>query len=97
MHEALLTDGGGLAEGDFARLAAKVGLDPRKLATCRDDERHGEALDRAIAAARAAGVGGTPSFLVGASRGDVVEGRLLRGAPTLAKWDEVLSKYLPAP
>jgi hypothetical protein len=40
-------------------------------------------------------VGATPSFLVGASRGHVAQGRLLQGDETYADFVKVLAKYLP--
>jgi protein-disulfide isomerase len=94
MHDALLTDGGGLTASDFERLATRLGLDADRFAACSGDAGQGERLDQQVAGARALGVTGTPSFLVGASRGDVVQGQLLVGDETFADFEKVLTRYL---
>lgn len=94
MHDALLTDGGGLTAEDFDRLATRLGLDPDRFTACSADARQGERLDQQVAGARAFGVTGTPSFLVGATRGEVVQGQLLVGDETFADFEKVLARYL---
>jgi protein-disulfide isomerase len=94
MHDALLTAAGQLTEADFRRHAEALGLDLPEFDACRAEERHGAQLDAAFAAARAVGVSGTPGFLVGATRGNVAQGRLLQGDESYADFEKVLAGYL---
>ena len=91
MHDELLRNAGQLRNADFAKHAEKLGLDAAAFTACNARTDHGERLDVGIAAARAIGVGGTPSFLVGASRTGVARGRLARGSDLAA----VIASYLP--
>jgi protein-disulfide isomerase len=96
MHEALLGHAGQLADEDFRAHAKSLGLDAAAFEACRANGAHLARLDADVAAARAIGVRGTPTFLVGASRGDVAQGRLLQGDETYDDFVKVLEKYLPA-
>jgi protein-disulfide isomerase len=96
MHDALLGSMGKLRDDDFVMAAAQVGLDRARFDACRAEPRHAARLDADSVAARAAGVRGTPSFLVGASRGDVAQGQLLTGDEDFAAFEKVLAKYLAA-
>jgi protein-disulfide isomerase len=95
MHDALLASYGKLREGDLATAAFRLGLDRGRFDACRAEPRHAARLDADFAAARALGVSGTPTFLVGASRGEVAQGQLLAGDETYAEFEKVLAKYLP--
>lgn len=94
MHDGLLTDGGQLTDDDFDRLATRFGLDMPKFDVCSADPHQGARLDEQFLSARALGVSGTPSFLVGASHGDVAQGRLLDGDEDYAAFEKVLAPYL---
>jgi len=93
MHDGLLANGL-LRDADFAARAQELGLDAGAFEACRARAGHDTWLDAALAAGRDVGVAGTPSFLVGPTRGDTVRGRLLRG-PDLASFEKALEKYLP--
>jgi protein-disulfide isomerase len=97
MREALLTAGTVLTDEFIGTTAKKLGLDMTRLAACRADPRHGKRLDADVAAAGQLGVGGTPSFLVGASAGSVARGRLLQGDEDYAAFEKILAAYLPTP
>lgn len=94
MHEALFAGAGQLREQDIEAHARQLGLDAGKFAACRADVRHQARLDADVAAARQAGASGTPSFLVGASAGNVARGRLLQGGEDYASFEKVLARYL---
>jgi len=94
MHDALLDAGGPLRDADFEAQARRLGLDADRFDACRAADHHQAWLDAGIAAARAAGARGTPSFLVGASAGDVARGRLLQGDEDYAAFEKVLARYL---
>jgi protein-disulfide isomerase len=95
MHERLLAkDAGPLRDEDFTRHARALALDLDAFGRCRVERADASWLEVDAAAARAAGVSGTPSFLIGRSAGDVARGRLLRGAPTLAEFDRQIEVLL---
>lgn len=93
MHEALFAAAGQLRDADFTAHASRLGLDAARFDTCRLDPRHGPRLDRAFAEGRALGVAGTPTLLIGASAGDLAQGRLVT-APDFAALEELLAHYL---
>jgi protein-disulfide isomerase len=94
MREALLADAGHLDDADILRHAGRLGLDRNRFDACRLEARHQARLDADVAAARALGVSGTPSFLVGASQGELAQGRLLQGDESYADFEKVLAGYL---
>lgn len=94
MHEALFADAGRLTDADFRRHAERLGLDRARFDACRAESRHGGRLDADYAAARAVGVSATPSFLVGASRDALAQGRLLQGDEDYAAFVRILQEYL---
>ncbi|MBW7930111.1 MAG: DsbA family protein [Gammaproteobacteria bacterium] len=96
MHDALFAAAGQLREQDLEAHAEQLGLDAKLFAACRAEPRHQARLDADVDAARRAGARGTPSFLVGASTGSVVRGRLLQGVSDHAALEKVLVSYLDA-
>jgi protein-disulfide isomerase len=92
MHEALLTAPGQLAEAEIVAHADRLGLDRARWQACRARPDHEARLDAAVAEARALGVSGTPSFLVGGSRGAEAAGRLLQGDEDFAAFAKVLAE-----
>lgn len=93
MHDALLASDGRLAEQDIEALGMGLDLDMARFQNCRGEERHSWRLGQDYAAARAIGVNGTPSFLVGASAGSVARGRLLQGVEDYAELERILAAY----
>ncbi len=93
MHDALFAAAGQLRDPDIEAHAQRLGLDATAFAACRAADRHQVQLDADVAAARAVGASGTPSFLVGASAGDVARGRLLQGGD-YASFKKLLARYL---
>ncbi len=93
MHEALFAAAGQLRDADFTAHARHLGLDQAQFDACRSDPRHAVRLDRAFAEARTLGVAGTPTLLIGASAGELAQGRLVT-APDFAALEELLAHYL---
>ncbi len=95
MHEHLLAkDSGPLRDEDFTRHARSLALDIDAFERCRAERADASWLDTDVAAARAVGVNATPSFLIGKSAVAVARGRLLRGAPTLAEFEQQIDALL---
>ncbi|BAU47460.1 thioredoxin [Sulfurifustis variabilis] len=67
------------AENIFA-YAGDLGLDMDRFRGCLESGRYGEKVERDVAEGRAAGVSGTPSFVLGRLNGDRLEGIRIVGA-----------------
>jgi protein-disulfide isomerase len=76
---------------DYAR---QVGLDVDKFSACLDSGRHADRIKASSALAGTIGISGTPSFVVGSSKGDMAEGIKLVGAQPFAAFDQKLKEIL---
>lgn len=94
-HERLLAkDGGPLRDEDFQRHAVALRLDAASFGQCRVEIADGSWLDGDVAAAKAVGVAGTPSFFIGHSAGDIARGRLHRGAGSVESLSAAIDALL---
>jgi predicted DsbA family dithiol-disulfide isomerase len=92
-----LIDGQNLG-GDVVRtLGRDIGLTTEALDECVQSGRHAAAVDRDVAEAGRLGITGTPSFVVGVLRGDLVKGTLIVGAPSVALFEARIEELLEAP
>ncbi len=82
MHDLLFANQRALETDHLLDYAAELGLDTGRFEACLREERHAAAIDEDIAAARAAGVRGTPATFV--------NGVLLSGAQPLDKFVEAV-------
>ena len=80
MHHALFTGRGGLKRPSLLDYAGRIGIDPGALASCLESDRYESDIDRDIADASAANVSGTPSFVLGKTTDNVIDGVVIRGA-----------------
>jgi protein-disulfide isomerase len=87
-HDAIFAGPNALEDGDLRALGEQVGLDLAAYDSCMDSEAHSRRVDADIAAARGAGITGTPAFLV--------NGVLLRGAQPFAAFDRIITHELAA-
>ena len=88
-HDKLFENNRALEPADLARYAAELGLDPKAFEACLADAKTREKVDADLAAARTAGITGTPAF--------VVNGRLLSGAQPAQNFFEVIDEELAPP
>ena len=86
MFEGLGTDPDALERPALERYAASVGLDPARFAAALDGHKHKDFVDADSRAATAAGITGTPSF--------VINGYYLSGAQPLAKFKKAVERAL---
>ena len=86
MFENLGAQPDALERPSLEKYAATVGLDPRKLATALDTRSHKAFIDAEAAAANAAGISGTPAF--------VINGYFLSGAQPLSKFKKLVALAL---
>lgn len=95
MHDALFASGGALAPEQLIAHARTVGLDSAQFDECLASGRHAAEVQQGIADGAAAGVLGTPSFVVGRTQdGDVVEGTPVRGAQPIEAFRRVIDQTL---
>lgn len=80
MRHVVTLNATALGPPTYDRLAAELGLDAGRFSACLADDRHRAAIDRDIAEATRAGVTGTPSFVLGTTAPDSVEGVRIVGA-----------------
>lgn len=79
---------------DYAKL---VGMDVAKFSACLESGRHAEKIKTSSAIAASLGISGTPTFVVGKSKGDIVDGVKLVGAQPFASFDQKFKEALKQP
>jgi protein-disulfide isomerase len=73
-------------------LARQVGLDVAKFSACLESGRQAGKVRASSAVAESVGISGTPSFVIGRSRGDMVDGVKLVGAHPFPAFDQRLKE-----
>jgi protein-disulfide isomerase len=95
MHDLLFENQSRLAPSLYPQLADTVGLDRRRFESCLADPQIKRQIDEHVALGDAAGVQGTPAFLIGRlQNGVLTEARVLSGAQPLSSFEHVLEKYI---
>ena len=97
MRRALIVNGNALTSETMANLGKGLRLDEREMDKCVADSRLDKALSDDIAQASNLGVSGTPTFFIGRSDGDSVNGMRIVGALPLATFDSRIQALLAAP
>ncbi len=100
MHDRLLANQRALGPKDLPEHARAFGLDVPSFQGCLDSGRYAEAIRNDIAAARAAGVGGTPTFFLGLTEPNDARVKALRtlpGAMEYVVFKRIIESLLPPP
>lgn len=87
-HDRLFENQGQLADTDLKEHASKVGLDAGKFGACFDMRKYQADIDADMAAARDAGITGTPGFFI--------NGRLLEGSQPFENFKTIIDEELLA-
>jgi protein-disulfide isomerase len=99
-HDSIFgqTKGGGtgLALTELPVIAKKLGLDQAKFQQCLDSGKNEQEVKDDMAEGGKIGVAGTPSWIIGKSTGDSIEGKLIVGAQPYAALKEVIDSALEA-
>jgi protein-disulfide isomerase len=74
---------------DYAKM---VGLDVEKFSACLESGRYGDKVKASVDLAGKAGISGTPSFVIGRSKGDMMDGVTMVGAQPFAAFDQKLKE-----
>ncbi|MDQ6985231.1 MAG: thioredoxin domain-containing protein [Candidatus Dojkabacteria bacterium] len=95
--EATQSNGAGVSGGAdaIADLAEEAGAKRSDFEKCLDEERYAEETADDLADGSAAGISGTPGFIVGVLNDDgSVEGELVSGAQPYSSFQTTIEKYL---
>lgn len=90
LRDKLVANGDKLDAKQLPDYAKQVGLDVAKFSACLDSGKHAEKVKTSAALAGTLGISGTPSFVVGRSRGDMADGVKIVGAQPFAAFDQKL-------
>lgn len=100
MADALFINQAKLSAELIERLAGEQGVDPTRLGACAADKKTAERIDADVQEAGRVGITGTPSFVIGTAKGDIVTGTLVVGAQAEANFsariEDALKKAEPA-
>ncbi len=94
MRHGVTVNGNALSRDTYFALARDLGLDMQGFGACLGNEKYKAAVDQDIAAAVAAGVSGTPTFVVGPTAPDGVEGQRIVGAVPYAVFENAIRAAL---
>jgi protein-disulfide isomerase len=83
-----------LSREKYVELARSLGLDTAKLDQCIDADRHKADIDREMAEGMKLGVTGTPTFFVGKTAPDGIEGQRIVGAQPFPAFDAPIKTLL---
>jgi protein-disulfide isomerase len=94
MRHRVTVSGNALSRDTYFALAKNLGLDITRFGACVGNEKYKAAVDQDVAAAVAAGVNGTPTFVVGPTAPDGVEGQRIVGAVPYAVFETAFREAL---
>lgn len=92
MRDLLVSNAARLSEEDLLAYGQRLKLDVGALKACLESGKHRAAIRQDILEAVSLGVNGTPSFVIGRSTEQGVEGELLVGAQPLAVFEAKLKE-----
>jgi protein-disulfide isomerase len=94
MHDSLFKGKGQLKDENIKRYAKDIGLDADRFDDCLRSNRYDAAISAEITEANGQGITGTPTFVVGLTTGDVIEGDILNGAQPIEAFRSQLEALL---
>jgi protein-disulfide isomerase len=95
MHDVLFSNQQALAADQLPGYAGRLGLDAARFTACLDSGKYADAIQQNLGDGAAAGVRGTPSFVIGRTRPDgSVEGLLVSGARPLPEFRQEIDRLL---
>jgi protein-disulfide isomerase len=94
MHELLSADPEAVGPDSYGRFAIALSLDTKAFDACLASDRHLDEIRASRDGAAAAGIRGTPSFVVGVARGETLDGVGITGAQPYAVFEQAINEYL---
>ena len=92
LREKLVANGDKLDAKLLPDYAKQAGLDVEKFSACLDSGRHAGKVKASVDLAGTIGISGTPSFVIGRSKGDMVDGIKMVGAQPFGAFDQKLKE-----
>jgi protein-disulfide isomerase len=80
MRELLLAASADLSPDSITKFGTQLNLDTAKFHACMDGKRYSADIQREVAAASSLGINATPSFIIGKTAKDQIEGVRIAGA-----------------
>jgi len=96
MRHALIVNASSLHTEAMHTFARSLQLDALPFRTCLEGDRYRDEVQRDLRDGQAAGVTGTPTFVIGRSAGDSVDGIVIVGAQPYATFDTRIRELLPS-
>jgi protein-disulfide isomerase len=97
MHDALMRDtSNDLGPDAILKFAQKINLDIPSFKTCLDEKRYVAAIQKDTADAGLLGISGTPSFVIGKTAKDQIDGVRIVGAVPYSVFDNTIKDVLSA-
>ena len=90
----LVTINTALGRETYVSLGKSLGLDTARLEQCIDADRYRDDIDRDMAEGLKVGVNGTPTFFVGKTAADAIEGQRIVGAQPYPAFDGPIKALL---
>lgn len=95
LFKATQSNGQGMTLDAMYGLATNLGLNADSIKACVDSGKYKEEVAKDIADGGAAGVSGTPSFIIGKSTGDgTIDGKILVGAQPISAFQAAIDELL---
>lgn len=95
MHDALVQDPtADLSQQAILSDAQKIGLDSASFKACIDSRPFAESIKKDAADANTIGVSGTPSFVIGKTGSDKIDGVRIIGVVPYEVFDKTIAQYL---
>jgi protein-disulfide isomerase len=95
MRDTLFSNSANLGREALDGYGASLGLDAAAFASCLDSGSHKEQIDTDAAEANRVRITGTPTFVIGRTEDDAVNGRRVVGAQSLAVFQSEIDRLLP--
>ena len=97
MHDAIMQDSGtDLGSDAILKYAQKVNLDIPTFKTCLDEKRYVAAIQKDTTDAGLLGITGTPSFVIGKTASDQIDGVRIVGAVPYSVFESTIKDMLSA-
>lgn len=97
MRDVLIAHSDNLAPEAIYKYAVEIGLNLDRFHACIGNDAYATAIRQNIVEANAAGISGTPSFVIGKSSGGSVEGEVVVGASSYESFKKDLDDSLAQP
>jgi protein-disulfide isomerase len=95
MHDLLFHNQQALQVDQLKSAARRLGIDPARFDACLEKSQYADKVQQDVEEGTAAGVRGTPGFVLGKTRADdTVEGEFIRGAQPLTTFRQAIERLL---